>query len=63
MDYIGALQVVAEISAPVDAFFAAVMVMVEDVKVRDNRLALLRANTGLTAGMVDLSKIVPSAKA
>ena len=63
MDYIGALQVVAEISAPVDAFFAAVMVMVEDVKVRDNRLALLRAITGLTAGMVDLSKIVPSAKA
>ena len=63
MDYVGALQVVAEISAPVDAFFAAVMVMVEDVKVRDNRLALLRAITGLTAGMVDLSKIVPAAKA
>lgn len=62
-DYVGALQVVAEISAPVDAFFAAVMVMVEDVKVRDNRLALLRAITGLTAGMVDLSKIVPAAKA
>ncbi len=63
LDYVGALQVVAEISAPVDAFFAAVMVMVEDVKVRDNRLALLRAITGLTAGMVDLSKIVPAAKA
>jgi glycyl-tRNA synthetase beta chain len=63
MDYVGALQVVAEISAPVDAFFAAVMVMVDDVKVRDNRLALLRAITGLTAGMVDLSKIVPAAKA
>ncbi len=62
-DYVGALQVVAEISAPVDAFFAAVMVMVDDLQVRNNRLALLRAITGLTAGIVDLSKIVPAAKA
>jgi glycyl-tRNA synthetase beta chain len=62
-DYVGVLQVVAEISAPVDAFFAAVMVMVDDLSVRNNRLALLRAITGLTAGIVDLSKIVPAAKA
>lgn len=63
LDYVAALQVVAEISAPVDAFFAAVMVMVDDLSVRNNRLALLRAITGLTAGIVDLSKIVPAAKA
>ena len=62
-DYVGVLQVVAEISAPVDAFFSAVMVMVDDLSVRNNRLALLRAITGLTAGIVDLSKIVPAAKA
>jgi glycyl-tRNA synthetase beta chain len=29
--------------APVDAFFDGVMVMAEDVAVRDNRLALLKA--------------------
>ena len=61
-DYVGALQVVAEIAKPIDAFFAAVMVMVDDQAVRNNRLALLRAITGLTTGIVDLSKIVLSAK-
>lgn len=61
-DYVGVLEVVAEISTPIDAFFTAVMVMVDDEKVRNNRLALLRAITGLTTGIVDLSKIVPSAK-
>ena len=59
-DYVGALEVVAELATPVDDFFSAVMVMVEDVKVRDNRLALLRAITGLTAGIADLSRIVPT---
>ena len=62
-DYVGALQVVAEIAEPIDAFFAAVMVMVDDQAVRNNRLALLRAITGLTTGIVELSKIVLSAKA
>lgn len=61
-DYVGALEVVAEMSAPIDAFFSSVMVMVENEKVRDNRLALLRAITGLTTGIVDLSRIVPAAK-
>ena len=54
---------VAEIAEPIDAFFAAVMVMVDDQAVRNNRLALLRAITGLTTGIVELSKIVLSAKA
>jgi len=61
-DYVGVMEVVAEISAPIDAFFTAVMVMVDDEKVRNNRLALLRAITGLTTGIVDLSKIVPASK-
>ena len=62
MDYVGVLEVVAEIAAPIDAFFTSVMVMVDNEKVRNNRLALLRAITGLTTGIVNLSKIVPAAK-
>lgn len=57
-DYQGVLTVMAEMAAPIDAFFTAVMVMVEDMAVRNNRLALLNAITGLTARMADLSKIV-----
>ena len=44
MDYVGVLEVVAEIAAPIDAFFTSVMVMVDNEKVRNNRLALLRAH-------------------
>ena len=47
----------------VDDFFNDVMVMADDLAVRNNRLALLRAITGLTTGIVDLSKIVLAAKA
>lgn len=57
-DYKGVLAVMAELAEPIDAFFGAVMVMVEDVVIRDNRLALLKAITGLTSQMADLSKIV-----
>ena len=61
-DYVGILQAAAELSEPIDNFFNAVMVMVEDEKVRTNRLALLKAISSLTDGIVDLSKIVPAAK-
>lgn len=57
-DYQGVLKVMAEMAAPIDAFFSAVMVMVEDTAIRNNRLVLLKAITGLTARMADLSKIV-----
>lgn len=57
-DYVGVLKVMAEMAGPIDAFFGAVMVMVEDMAVRNNRLALLKAITGLTANVADLSKIV-----
>lgn len=40
-DYLGALTVLAELRAPVDRFFDAVLVMDEDARVRENRLALL----------------------
>lgn len=57
-DYLGVLTVMSEMAAPIDEFFSAVMVMVEDLDIRNNRLALLKAITGLTARMADLSKIV-----
>ncbi|MBQ1657275.1 MAG: hypothetical protein II058_02120, partial [Rhodocyclaceae bacterium] len=40
-DYAGALSALAALREPVDAFFADVMVMVEDEALRTNRLALL----------------------
>jgi glycyl-tRNA synthetase beta chain len=48
-DYYSALQVLAELKAPVDRFFDSVLVMDEDHAVRDNRLALLgRINATFT---------------
>jgi glycyl-tRNA synthetase beta chain len=40
-NYVGALQVLSELKGPVDDFFEAVLVMDEDARVRDNRLAML----------------------
>lgn len=56
-DYQKVLAVMAEMVKPIDAFFGAVMVMVEDHAVRNNRLALLKNITALTERMADLSKI------
>jgi len=41
-DYVGTLKRLAELQAPVDAFFEKTMVMADDAALRDNRLALLR---------------------
>ncbi len=57
-DYAGVLKVVAGLTDPIDAFFTQVMVMVDDEAVRNNRLALLKGITALTARFADLSKIV-----
>ncbi|VBB06073.1 glycine-trna ligase beta subunit [Lucifera butyrica] len=57
-DYEEILTVMAEMAATIDAFFGAVMVMVEDLNIRNNRLALLKAITGLTASLADVSKII-----
>lgn len=57
-DYPGILNVMVKMTQPIDIFFGAVMVMVEDVAVRNNRLALLKSITDLTKNMADLSKIV-----
>ncbi|CVK17426.1 glycine--tRNA ligase subunit beta [Sporomusa sphaeroides] len=57
-NYQGVLTVLAAMAAPIDAFFGAVMVMVEDTAVKNNRLALLKAISGLSAHTADLTKIV-----
>ncbi len=57
-NYRGVLEVMAQMAGPIDAFFGGVMVMVEDVAVRDNRIALLKSITRLAEKMADVSKIV-----
>jgi glycyl-tRNA synthetase beta chain len=57
-NYQGVLTVLASMAAPIDAFFGAVMVMVEDTAIKYNRLALLKAISGLSAHTADLTKIV-----
>jgi len=53
-----ALSLIAELQKPVDRFFGDVMVMVEDERVRDNRLALLKKIADFISSIADLSKIV-----
>ncbi|HPZ22663.1 MAG TPA: glycine--tRNA ligase subunit beta [Bacillota bacterium] len=57
-DYAAAFQVMANLRPAVDAFFDAVMVMVEDPDIRRARLALLGEVVALMEGIADLSKIV-----
>ncbi len=56
-DYTAALQRLASLRAPVDAFFDSVMVMAEDAALRDNRLALLNTLHGLFLRVADLSRL------
>jgi glycyl-tRNA synthetase beta chain len=56
-DYAAALQVIAALRAPVDAFFDGVMVMAEQPDIRANRLALLTEAGRLFEGIADFSKI------
>lgn len=56
-DYAGVLATMQEMAGPIDDFFAAVMVMVDDQAVRDNRLALLKAITAMGNTVGDVRKI------
>ncbi|MFH1116307.1 MAG: glycine--tRNA ligase subunit beta [Pseudomonadota bacterium] len=56
-DYAEALAVIAELKAPIDLFFDKVMVMVEDGRIRDNRLGLLKEIAGLFEKVADFSFI------
>ena len=56
-DFSAAMQALAALRRPVDAFFEAVLVNDEDEAVRANRLALLSRIRGATGRMADFSRI------
>ncbi|MGN0922144.1 MAG: glycine--tRNA ligase subunit beta [Cellvibrio sp.] len=58
--YTEALTALADLQAPVDAFFDNVMVMCEDVATQQNRLALLQALRALFLEVADISLLVPA---
>ncbi len=55
--YLEALKIIASIRETVDGFFDSVLVMAEDKKVMQNRLALLCGVNSLFTGFADFSKI------
>jgi glycyl-tRNA synthetase beta chain len=57
-DFEGALKEVAEIRTAVDNFFDGVMVIVDDEKVKANRLSLLQRVVNLFDELADFSKLV-----
>jgi glycyl-tRNA synthetase beta chain len=61
-EYADALMLLSTAREPVDAFFDKVMVMVEDEKVRANRLALLRNLLEEFSTVADFSEIVTEGK-
>jgi glycyl-tRNA synthetase beta chain len=61
--YLEALQLLATAREPVDQFFDKVMVMVEDERVRANRLVLLRTLLKEFSTIADFSEIVTEGKA
>ncbi len=56
-NYPAALETIAGLRGPVDAFFEGVMVMAKDEVVKNNRLALLTSIAGLFKGVADFSRI------
>mgnify|MGYP003632705884 CR=1 FL=1 len=56
-DYASAMGALADLRAPVDVFFEAVLVNAEDEAVRANRLALLAMIREATGAVADFSKI------
>lgn len=56
-DYVSALAEIATFRDPVDLFFDKVMVMAEDERVRNNRLALLTGIARLFARIADFARL------
>lgn len=56
-DYSAALQSLASLRAPVDAFFETVMVNADDLALRQNRLNMLAALHKMMNAVADLSKL------
>jgi glycyl-tRNA synthetase beta chain len=61
-NYLDALLLLSTAREPVDKFFDKVMVMVDDAKVRANRLALLRTLLKEFSSIADFSEIVTEGK-
>ena len=57
-DYDETLENLALLSAPIDAYFAKVMVMDDDLSVRCNRLAMMKSIDNLLRSVADFEKIV-----
>jgi glycyl-tRNA synthetase beta chain len=62
-EYSLALTEMAKLRRPIDAFFDHVMVMSDNVKLRDNRLGLLRLLVNNFSAIADFSEIVTEGKA
>jgi glycyl-tRNA synthetase beta chain len=62
-EYLDALLLLSTAREPVDRFFDKVMVMVDDTRVRANRLALLRTLLKEFSTIADFSEIVTEGKA
>ena len=56
-DFTGTLKALAQLRADVDAFFDGVMVMAEDERLRNNRLALLSELHGMMNRVADISRL------
>ena len=56
-DFGAALQTIASLAGPVDDFFNAVLVMVDDPQLKQNRLQLLREVAATAASVADLSRL------
>ncbi|MGI9364080.1 MAG: glycine--tRNA ligase subunit beta [Rhizobiaceae bacterium] len=56
-DFSAAMLALAQLRAPVDAFFESVMVNADDPKIRANRLALMRRIRDATGTVADFSRI------
>ena len=59
-DFAAALSQLAALRAPIDGFFADVMVMDEDAALRDNRLRLLNRFVAVFANVADFGKMAKS---
>ncbi|MDK2820886.1 MAG: glycyl-tRNA synthetase beta chain [Clostridia bacterium] len=57
-NYLGALKEFTTLQKPIDSFFDGVMVMVPDINVRNNRLALLQKVVELVFKVADFSRLV-----
>lgn len=62
-EYLEALRLLSSAREPVDTFFDKVMVMVDDARVRANRLALLQTLLKEFSTIADFSEIVSEGKA